>query len=262
MVVRILAMLVLLASSLGAPAAADDPTMRVSAPHSLLPLVTSLAQQFGATNAITITVSERSSNAVTGPLRTGDLDLAVSDTETTDIAYHDTMIAAVPFAIVVNPATGATTLAAPRVKAIFEHTVTSWKDAGGANVPIVTIERPLRSATEVLLEGAFGLSPARHPDTIEDASGSVVAAVRANPGGIGIVGLQFAGSLTGVTVVTIGGAAPSAATIHASTYPLFAFEHAVTFGSATLTVSRFIAFMTTQSETWRENGFIPMRDLR
>jgi len=262
MVVRILATLVLLASLLGAPAAADDPPLRVSAPHSLMPLVTNFAQQFGVTNVITIVVSERSSNAVTGPLRTGDIDLALSDTPTNDIAFHDTAIAAVPFAIVVNPATGVSTLAPPRVKAIFEHAVTSWKDAGGANVPVVTIERPKRSATEVLLEQAFGLSPARRPDTIEDASGSVVAAVRANPGGVGIVGLPFAGSLDGVTVVTIGGAAPSAATIQANSYPLFAYEHAVTFGSATLTVSRFIAFMTTQSETWRENGFIPMRDLR
>ena len=269
MAVRFFAMLAVLGSMLSATGAeADDPTppptlpLRVSAPHSLVALVTGFAKEYTGLNGIEITVLERSSNAASSELRAGNVDVALSDSETTDIAYHDTQIAAVPFAIVANTATGVKALSTQSIKALFEHRVTSWKDAGGANIPVVTIERPRRSATELLLESAFTLDPTRRADTIEDASGSVVAAVRSNPGGIGIVGLPFAGTLDGVSVITIGTAQPNAKTIAARAYPLFAFEHAVTFGASTQAASRFIAFITTQTVAWRENGFIPIRDLR
>jgi phosphate transport system substrate-binding protein len=268
MLVRLFATLVLLGWALGATALADDPPaptdapLRVSAPHALMALVTGIAKEYTSLNGQDVTVSEVSSNAAAAALRAGTIDVALSDSGISDIAFHDTTVVAVPFAIVANTAAGVTALPAARIKALFDRKGTSWKDFGGANVPVTTVERPKRSATELLLESTFTLDPARHADTIEDASGSVIAAIRTTPGGVGIVGLPFAGVLDGVTVVKIGDALPDAKAIGTQAYPLFAFEHAVTLTTSPLSSSRFVAFLTSQNAVWRQNGFIPIRDLR
>jgi len=50
--------------------------------------------------------------------------------------------------------------------------------------------------------------------------------------------------------------------IAAKTYPLYAYEHALARSGASLSISRFIAFLRTQTDAWRKAGFIPMRDVR
>ncbi|MFN2460344.1 MAG: substrate-binding domain-containing protein [Candidatus Velthaea sp.] len=263
MTARCAAVLFCLALMRGAPAgAADEPALRVSAPHALVPLITTMAARYTAAEVVQVTVSERSSNDGSAAVKTGEVDVAISDSAQGETGFNDTTIAAVPFAVVVNPATGVDTLAPARIKALFEHAA-AWKDAGGADLPLWTVERPRRSATQSLLERALQLDTARPAaDAIEDSSSAVVRDVRANRGAIGVIGLPFAGELSGITVIKIGGAQPSGAAIAANTYPLFAYEHAVTFGSAPLSASRFVAFVRTQTATWREAGFIPIRDLR
>jgi phosphate transport system substrate-binding protein len=254
---------VLLTLALAAPAAADDTVLRVSAPHALVPIVTELAQEFGASQALKVEISERSSNAAGAAIKNGDVDVAFSDSAVTDAAITDTRIAAVPFALVVNPAAGVTSLSPADIAALFDGKVADWKAIGGASLAISRVERPRRSATEVLLERAFALDPKRPAaDTIEDASSSVVADVRTTSGAIGVIGLPFAGDLSGVATLAIGSVRYDAAPLSTKTYPLIAYEHALTAGAPTLAISRFLAFVRASSSTWRKAGFIPLRDLQ
>jgi len=263
MIIRLLVSFAILGSMLEAPASADDGVLRVSAPHAIIGLVRTIAESFGTSQALRVDVTERSSNAVAAALKAGEVDVAVSDSiPSGETTISDTPVAAVPFALIANTASGIDSVSSARVKAFFERTAGSWKDAGGADVPVTTIERPKRSATEVLLERIFSLDPARRgPDEVQDASSSVVTDVRAMRGAIGVVGLPFAGDLSGVTVLKVDGAAPSTPNIATHAYALVAYEHALTLSGSTLSVSRFVAFLRTQTDTWRKAGFIPMRDV-
>ncbi|GAC1423286.1 MAG: hypothetical protein NVSMB64_31330 [Candidatus Velthaea sp.] len=263
MVLRSLVTLLLLASVLRAPAAAEDGVLRVSAPHALLPFLKSVADGFGTSQAIRVDISERSSNAVAAALKAGEVDVALSDTVPAgEAAINDTPIAAVAFALVTNVSSGVETLTRASVKALFDRTAPSWKDAGGADIPVLTIERPRSSATQTLLERVFALNPGRRgPDEVQDASRSVVADVRSMRGAIGVVGLPFAGDLGGVSVLKLDGVPAGSAGIAAKAYPLFAYEHALTLGTS-LATSRFVAYLRTRTEAWRQAGFIPMRDVR
>ncbi|GAC1416763.1 MAG: hypothetical protein NVSMB5_07080 [Candidatus Velthaea sp.] len=264
MVLRSLAAVALLTSILCAPAAAEDGVLRVSAPHALLPFLKSVAGGFGTSQAVRVDVSERSSNAAAAALKAGEVDIALSDSvPANESTINDTAIAAVAFALVANTSVGLEGLSSARVKALFDHTARSWKDAGGAEVPVTTIERPRRSATQMLLERVFALDPARRAaDAVQDASSSVVADVRSTRGAIGVVGLPFAGDLSGVTVLKLDGVPAGTAGIAAKQYPFFAYEHALTLSGTSLSVSRFVAYLRTQSDAWRAAGFIPMRDVR
>ena len=264
MVLRSLAALVLLVSTLCSPAFAEDGVLRVSAPHALVPFLKSVAGGFGTSQAIRVDVSERSSNAVAAALKAGDVDIGLSDSVLAgEPTINDTAVAAVAFALVANASAGVEGLSSARVKALFDHTSLSWKDVGGAELPVLTIERPRRSATQTLLERVFALDPARRAaDAVQDASTSVVADVRSTRGAIGVVGLPFAGDLSGVTVLKVDGITPGTAGIAAKQYPLFAYEHALTLSGTSLSISRFIAYLRTQSDAWRQAGFIPMRDVR
>ena len=245
------------------PVQADDSgVVHVSAPHDLLPFVQALVARYETTASTTIAVSELPSNAAAAALKAGTVDIAFSDSAIAVDGLDDIPMAGLPFAVVVNPSAGVSALSAANLHAIFDRTVTSWSAVGGAAVPIVTIERPRLSAVQKLVDRAFTLDPKRPPsDALEQGSGSILADVRNTPGAIGIVALPFSGDIAGVGVVPIDGAKPDASNIAAKHYPLFAYEHAVTVGAPTLSVSRLIAYIRSRSSDWRSAGFIPMRDL-
>jgi len=221
-----------------------------------------IVAEYGSTATGGVEISEIASNGVSAALKDGSVDVALSDSVVADSAFLDTEIAGVPFAVIASPTTNVTSLTAANLKAIFEHGATSWSAFGGANVPIVTVERPRLSAVQRLVDRTFRLDPKRAAsDELEEGSSSVVNDVRTIPGAVGVIALPFAGDLSGVRILQVDGSSPDAAAIAAHRYPLIAYEHAVTQGAPTLAVSRFIAYVRSRSNDWRTAGFIPMRDL-
>jgi phosphate transport system substrate-binding protein len=139
-----------------------------------------------------------------------------------------------------NPVKG---LSKAQLKAIFTGAIVSWKDVGGANLPIVACTEPLKSGRNTLavlqsemLDGApFG--PVRELPDPADCLGFVDA----NPGGVTVASLAYA--FPSVRPLPIDGVAPTPERVVDSSYPLSRPLLLVTRGEPTGDVAAFMKFM-------------------
>ena len=243
------------------PAAEVDQPLRVSAPASLLPLARRIADAYETRYARKVDVIVRGSRDGVVDLRAGRLDVALADSPAaSDDGLQQTTIAYAPLALVADPNAGVTSVTLADARAIIEGTIRSWRAAGGADIPVARFDRPSGSAADRVLSVALRLNPKRSRGDVDDTSSSIVADVRATRGAIGLVVLPYAGDLSGVRVLSIDGRAPDAAGVRAG-YPLLGAELAVTVGTPTLGISRFVAFLRSATDAWRAGALIPTRDL-
>jgi phosphate transport system substrate-binding protein len=133
-------------------------------------------------------------------------------------------ISAVPIAsdvlaIIVHPANPVPSLSREQLRQIYLGQITNWREVGGDDRPIVPVVREVSSGTR----GAFDnlvlheAQPTANAD-VQVTAGEVEARVAGDPAAIGYVG--FGNLASDVRVLPIDGALPSAASVHAGTYPL------------------------------------------
>ena len=252
-----------LACALLAPAplrAADDPALRVSVPAALMPAAKGIADAYSARFGRAVELVARGSHDGIAAVRAGQVDVALSDSAASGEGLTQTTIAYAPLAFVADPSIGVTSLRADDARRILDGTIASWRALGGRDVAIARFDRPTGSATDRVVSVALKLNPRRARTAVDDTSAAVVGDVKTTPGGVGVVALPYAGDLRGVRVLSIDGHAPDADGARAG-YPLLGAEFAITLGTPTLGVSRFIAYLRSSSDLWRANLLIPIRDI-
>ena len=101
---------------------------------------------------------------------------------------------------------------------IFTGEITNWKDVGGNDAEIVLIGREAGSGTRDGFESITKTeSKCRYRQELT-STGDVITTVAGNPNAIGYASL--AAVKESVKVLTIGGVAPSEATVKDATYPV------------------------------------------
>ena len=93
-------------------------------------------------------------------------------------------------AVVTDPANTAADLTKEQLINIYNGTITNWKDAGGADQPIVVIGREAGSGTRGAFEEILKLEDACKYANELDSTGAVMAKVASTPGAIGYVSLE------------------------------------------------------------------------
>ena len=93
-------------------------------------------------------------------------------------------------AVVTDPANTAADLTKEQLINIYNGTITNWKDAGGADQPIVVIGREAGSGTRGAFEEILKLEDACKYANELDSTGAVMAKVASTPGAIGYVSLD------------------------------------------------------------------------
>ena len=93
-------------------------------------------------------------------------------------------------AVVTDPANMAADLTKEQLINIYNGTITNWKDAGGADQPIVVIGREAGSGTRGAFEEILKLEDACKYANELDSTGAVMAKVASTPGAIGYVSLD------------------------------------------------------------------------
>lgn len=93
-------------------------------------------------------------------------------------------------AVVVDPANSASDLTKDQLTGIYNGTITNWKEAGGADQPIVVIGREAGSGTRSAFEEILGVEDACKYSNELDSTGAVMAKVASTPGAIGYVSLD------------------------------------------------------------------------
>src|ERR1051326_5095786 len=126
-------------------------TLTVGDSRVLQPLVTQASNEYLATNKdAKITVNAGGSKTGLGSVESGSAQNGMSDLFAKDVsttAYTDLVdhqLGVVTFALVVNPDVAAkiTNLTTEQIGAIFTGQILNWKELGGPDEPIITVERP------------------------------------------------------------------------------------------------------------------------
>lgn len=144
-----------------------------------------------------------------------DLDLA----KEANMEMGDYVIGAYSVGVVVNPSNPVNDLTNDQVHDIFTGKIQNWKDVGGPDAGItIYIRDPISGTYLGFKEIAMSNEDyAPHCKLLTNYT-AIVAAVAADPNGIGYSGLAMAQS-GGGKLLSIGGVAASTETVHAGKYP-------------------------------------------
>lgn len=119
-------------------------------------------------------------------------------------------------AVVTDPANTAADLTKEQLINIYNGTITNWKDAGGADQPIVVVGREAGSGTRGAFEEILKLEDACKYANELDSTGAVMAKVASTPGAIGYVSLDVIDDT--VKVLTLDGVEANEANIKTGDY--------------------------------------------
>ncbi|MBU0927519.1 MAG: phosphate ABC transporter substrate-binding protein [Spirochaetes bacterium] len=148
-----------------------------------------------------------------------------------------TPIALDGLSVIVNKkGTGIKNISMEDLARIYHGDVTNWKQLGGANAPIVVVNRDESSGTyaafwELVCQKPFGKAIAYTKNAIvTKENGEVAVKVLATPGAIGYVGMAFAQEVikAGGLELSIDKVMPTTANVVAKKYPISRYLYIVT----------------------------------
>ena len=239
-------------------------TITVAGSTAMLPLVKDAAAAYQAAHpAVKISVSGGGSSTGINQVAAKAIDIGDSDITAPDHPeLVDHRVAVVGFAIVTNPSAGVKNLSKAQLRDIFAGSVTNWKNVGGADQKVVTVNRPRSSGTRaVFVKTIMGTTPLSESGLVQDATGTAVSVVKQTPGAVSYVALSGVTG-GGLTIVSVDGVAPSAGTIATGTYAIWSYEHMFTNGEAKGGVAAFIDFVGGRADLVKKNKFIPIAAMK
>jgi phosphate transport system substrate-binding protein len=242
-----------------------DTSISAAGSTALQPLVQAAADAYQQAHPdIKISVTGGGSRTGLSLVSSKSVDLGDSDilAPAGSDALVDHRVAVIGFSVIVNPQSGVTALTKKQIQDIFTLKVKNWKDVGGKDQVITVINRPASSGTRaVFLKTVMG-GMTLPPTLTEDATGTVVQKVSQTAGAISYAAFSGTHNATGVTEVAIDGAAASEDNITAGKYPFWSYEHMYTNGPPSTEISRFIAFLQSDSTIMHKTGYILIRDMK
>ena len=123
-------------------------------------------------------------------------------------------------AIIVNNENTVTDLSLEQIAQIYTGAVTDWSELGSDAGAIAVIGRESGSGTRDGFESITGTEDQCVLAQELSSTGAVIEAVRTTPGAIGYASLSAVQDQEGITVLTVGGVAPSEATVLDGSYAI------------------------------------------
>jgi phosphate transport system substrate-binding protein len=264
----------LLCGALAAPTLASaDSSLTAAGSTALLPLVKGSAEAYQNSHPdVKISVTGGGSRVGITQVAAKAVDLGMSDILAKgfpDLVDH--RVCVIGFSVITNPGANVKNVSKKQLQDIFAGKVTNWKELGGADQKIVVINRPRSSGTRaVFTQTIMGDIPVNESGLTEDATGTVITAVRSTPGAVSYAAFsgtkRFEGGhyvpVEGVTELSINGVAPTEEDVLQGKYPIWSYEHIYTNGVASKDASRFLAFISSNSAIIHQLGYILIRDMK
>ena len=132
----------------------------------------------------------------------------------------ETIVALDGIAVIVNAENSVTDLSLDEIAAIYTGEVTDWSAHGSEAGAIAVIGRESGSGTRDGFESITGTEDTCVLAQELNSTGAVIEAVRTTPGAIGYASLSAVEGQEGITVLTVGGVAPSEETVLDGTYAI------------------------------------------
>lgn len=169
---------------------------------TVLPVTQKTAEAFRKINNVSITIEGSGSGNGIKALIDGTCDIANSSREmkpeelksakdkgksVKEIALAVDMI--VP---VVHPSNGVNNITIAQLKAVYDGSITNWKQLGGKDENIVVISRDTSSGTyEIWHEKVMKKTDVRKDALLQASNGAIVSAVAGNPKALGYIGFGY-----------------------------------------------------------------------
>ena len=161
-------------------------------------------------------------------------------------------------ALVGHPSNTVADLSLEQVKAIYQGTITNWKEVGGADLEIVLIGRDSSSGTrEFFTEFVLDKEDAAKEVQELNSNGAVAQAVSITPGAIGYVSLEYVDD--SLKAFSIAGVAPTVDNVISGIYEINRPLLMITNGEPEGLAADYLAFILSEEgqQILKDSGFIP-----
>lgn len=178
-----------------------------------------------------------------------------------DLIQH--VVARDGIAMIVHPSNTVEAMTIAQIKAIYQGTVTNWKDLGGPDMAIVVVGRDSASGTREFFQETVMNKEDFAPTQLEkNSNGAVKQTIAQTPGAIGYVGLGYVDPSVKALKVDVNGTAvePTVAAVVSGDYPIARSLTMVTKGEATGLAKEYLAFILSPEgqAIVEEEGFVPV----
>ena len=200
-------------------------TVSTDGSTSMEKVINSLGESFMAMNKdVKFTYNPTGSGSGIQAVSEGRCDIGLSSRALKDdekaSGLVETVVALDGIAIVVNPENPVSDLDVDTIAKIYTGEITNWKDVGGNDAEIVLIGREAGSGTRDGFESITDTKDACQYRQELTSTGDVINTVSQNPDAIGYASLSAVQDQKGITVLTVGGVAPSEATVLDGSYAI------------------------------------------
>ncbi|HNX24563.1 MAG TPA: phosphate ABC transporter substrate-binding protein [Spirochaetota bacterium] len=169
---------------------------------TVLPVTQKTAEEYRKLNKVSITIEGSGSGNGIKALIDGTCDIANSSREIKaeelkSAAEKGRIVKEITLAVdmiipVVNPSNSVKNISMAQLKAIYDGSITNWKQLGGKDENIVVISRDTSSGTyEIWHEKVMKKTDVRKDALLQASNGAIVSAVAGNPKALGYVGYGY-----------------------------------------------------------------------
>ena len=188
-------------------------------------VIGALKEQFMLDNTgVTVTYDPTGSGSGIEAASNGSADIGLSSRALKDEekanGLEGTVVALDGIAIIGKANSTVTDLSVEQIAKIFTGEITDWSEVGGAAGTISCVGRESGSGTRDGFESITKTKDACKLDQELTSTGGVIEAVAGNPNAIGYASLSAVEGQEGITVLTVGGVAPSEATVLDGSYAI------------------------------------------
>ena len=200
-------------------------TVATDGSTSMEEVIGALGEQFMADNSgVTVTYNPTGSGSGIEAVSNGSCDIGLASRALTDDekagGLTETIVALDGIAVIVNAENSVTDLSLEQIAQIYTGAVTDWSELGSDAGAIAVIGRESGSGTRDGFESITGTEDQCVLAQELSSTGAVIEAVRTTPGAIGYASLSAVQDQEGITVLTVGGVAPSEATVLDGSYAI------------------------------------------
>ena len=200
-------------------------TVATDGSTSMEEVIGALGEQFMADNSgVSVTYNPTGSGAGIEAVSNGSCDIGLASRALTDDekagGLTETIVALDGIAVIVNAENPVSDLTLEQIASIYTGAVTDWSEFGSDAGAIAVIGRESGSGTRDGFESITGTEDQCVLAQELSSTGAVIEAVRTTPGAIGYAALSAVQDQKGITVLTVGGVAPSEATVLAGSYAI------------------------------------------
>lgn len=178
------------------------PKVVIKGSTTVLPVAQKTAEAFMALDKVSITIEGSGSGNGIKALIDGTCDIADSSREMKpeeikSAAEKGRTVKEIAIAVdmivpVVNPSNSVREITISQLRAIYDGSITNWKQLGGKDENIVVISRDTSSGTyEIWNEKVMNKKDVRKDALLQASNGAIITAVAGNPRAIGYVGFGY-----------------------------------------------------------------------